>query len=285
MRVFPNKFPSNIPCILASFVSAIFLAYFMTGLLLEMKIGRPSSTSAIGFFFIPIYALILFLVSFVVGEIVKFIAGKFIKERVVPKATRRITIAVFLMTIVASSIAGGISFKSHEDSQRPHVIFNSAVEKTPNLNYQEANQIESKLILTIFDNEKSRLENIIWNDKPVRFELIKNNNMLKLHDDKGKELALIDLKGFDYITRGNAIPIALPETNLKGLAVLVHLRSTSNRSMLLIYNSKADLIYQELLYRCRLDNIMRVVKDESGNEYLWLNVDAPVLYSFNRIKS
>jgi hypothetical protein len=64
MTIFPKEFPTNIPRILAGFIGLNFETYWMTALIAEMKIGRPSSTSAIGFVFIPIYTLILMSLSY-----------------------------------------------------------------------------------------------------------------------------------------------------------------------------------------------------------------------------
>lgn len=280
MRIIPDKFPANIPHIFASFVSAIFISYSGTSLILEMFTGRPSSTSSIGIVLIPIITLILFLVCFVVGSLVSNLIEKYLGERVVSAKTIRTIYILFVVTVLASSVAGGVSFKRYEDSQKPRVISNSTtVEKIRDVNYQKSNQVEAKLLLTVFDDEKNRLSTMIWHDIPLRFHLERNTNSLALLDNKGKQLTLIDLSGFDYITRVYAVPLIVDKTNRKGLAVLVHLRITSWRSVLLIYNAEMALIYKELLNRESTDNVMKVVKDASGKEYLWLNADTPIIYS------
>lgn len=282
MRIFPNKFPFNVPYIFSSLVSVVFLSYLMTGLILEMKTGRPSSTSAIGFVFIPVYAFIIFLFCFPLGLLMRLIVGKIASERIIAKSTALTINIMFVVAIVISSVAGGISFRSYEDRQTPHVIFNSSkVTKIPSFSFQENKKIDAMFLLTIFDDEKNQLKNLTWNDVPIHFELKKDINSLKLLDDKGKELASINLRQFDYITRVYATPFSVSDSASKGLAVLVHLRSTSSRSMLLIYNQNAELTYQELLYRRKIDDVLKVVKDMAGKEYLWLNVNTPVIYSTN----
>jgi len=285
MNILPNKYPDNIPFVLGSFASAMFLFYFMTGLVLEMKIGHPGSTSAIGFLFIPIYAFLVFWAGYVGGLIVRFIIGKLVNERIVSKATIRIIVFAFLIAIVISSIAGGISFKTHYNAQKPHVIFNSgAVEKIADVNNQKM-QIEAKFLLTIFDDEKSKLEGMTWNGKAVHLDLEKSSNTLKLLDDKGDHLITINLGLFEYITRAYTVPIGWTENNLNGLAILVHLRSTSSRSILLIYDSRGNLLYQELLDRIKIDNVLKVIKDSSGKEYLWVDVATPVIYLIDLMKT
>ena len=210
------------------------------------------------------------------------VVEKYLGERAVSTKAIRTIYIIFVVTVLASSLAGGISFKRYEDFQKPRVIFNStAVENIRNVNYQKSNQVESKLLLTVFDDEKNRLSTMIWNDTPLSFHLERNSNSLALLDNKGRQLTLIDLSGFDYITRVYAVPLTVDKTNRKGLAVLVHLRITSWRSVLLIYNADMVLIYKELLNRESesIDNVMKVVKDASGKEYLWLNADPPIIYS------
>lgn len=283
MKLLPDKYPSNIPYIFASFISAIFISYTFTGVLSEMFFGRPSSTSSIAFFTIPIITAFLFLASFVIGLILRFIIGRNEPERIMPTKTMRSIYIALGLAILVSVLAGGISFIKYERSQRPHVILgNAALEKSSNVKYKDANQIDAKLLLTIFDDEKNKLSPLTWNNKPIRFKLQKDSNNLTLHDEKGQQLAFIDLSSFDYITRVYAVPFAVDNASQRGLAVLVHLRSTSRRSVLLLYNADASLLYEEFLERECIDNVMKAVKDDSNNEYVWLNAETPVLYRFKK---
>ena len=286
MRIISDKFPTNIPQILAPFIGAIFLSYYLTGLIFEMKFGRPSSTSAIGFIFIPVYAVFLLLIGYAVGLIVRFIVSRFTAERTLSKKTIYTIYAAFLAVVLVSSIAGGFSFKIYEDRQKPHVIINSAaVSKLPDVQYLESNQTVARFLLSIFEDDKIKNGALSWNDKTIRFRLSNETNSLVVLDDAGAQLLQIDLSAFDYITRVYAVPVTIDASKKKGLAVLVNLRSTSRRSVLLIYNAEKKLLYQELLYRVRIDNLMKIVKDKSNQEYLWLNLDEPIVYSFNKSAS
>lgn len=236
----------------------------------------------IGFIVIPIYTAFIFLAGFAVGLIVRYILGKFVTECLISKKTTYSIYLAFLLFVTTSSIAGGISFKLYENSQKPHVLFNmGAVEKIADIKYRETNQVEAAFLLSIFDDDKNKFSDMTWNNKKVRFNLIKDANSLTLLDNTGFGLVSIDLHKYDYITRVHAIPITVDESERKGLAVLVHLRATSRRSVLFICNAKGDLLYEELLYR-RDYNILKTIKDESGKEYLWLDVNTPIIYAFKR---
>jgi len=283
MRIISDKFPTNIPQILSPFIGAIFLSYYLTGLIFEMKFGRPSSTSAIGFVFIPIYAVFLLLIGYAVGLIIRFIVSRFTAERTLSKKAIYTIYVAFLAVILVSSIAGGVSFKIYEDRQKPHVIINSsAVSKLPDVQYLESNQTDAKFLLSIFEDDKIKNGTLTWNDKTIHFRLAKDTNSLVVLDEIGAQLLQIDLSELDYITRVYAVPVNIDASKKKGLAVLVNLRSTSRRSVLLIYNAEKKLLYQELLYRVCIDNLMKTVKDKSNQEYLWLNLDEPIIYSFNK---
>jgi len=144
MKIISDKFPTNIPQILAPFVSAIFLSYYLTGLIFEMKFGRPSSTSAIGFVFIPIYAIFLLLIGYVAGLLIRLIVSRLTIERTISKKIMYSIYALFLVIVLISSIAGGVSFKRYEDAQKPHVIINSAaVTKLSDVQYQNSNQVQN----------------------------------------------------------------------------------------------------------------------------------------------
>jgi hypothetical protein len=289
MKIFPDKFPHNIPYILSIFTGAIFIAFNLTGLVLEMKIGRPSSTSAIGFFFIPIYGVFFSGISFVFGLGLKFVIEKFFNEITIPQKVNNIIPILLLISVVISSLLGKNSYISYEETQRPHTNFSLMnIKKMSDSNfYNENDQVKAKWVFKRFDSvydKDIKVEYIVWNDQVLSFESVENKNAIKVFGrDKNAEIILINLKGFDYIRNACAIPIALDDAT--GLAILVDLRSTSNRAMLLIYNSKAELIYQELLFRCGIldENSMKVVKDGSGKEYLRLYTGPePFIYSIDK---
>jgi hypothetical protein len=209
--------------------------------------------------------------------------SRFTVERTLSKKTIYIIYAAFLVTIFASSISGGVSFKIYENRQKPHVIINSAaVSKLPDVQYLESNQVDAKFLLSIFEDDKIKNGTLSWHDKTIHFKLAKETNSLVVLDDVGAQLFQIDLSAFDYITKVYAVPVTIDASKKKGLAVLVNLRSTSRRSVLLIYNAEKKLLYQELLYRVCINDLMKTVKDKSNQEYLLLNLDNPIIYSFNK---
>ena len=60
-----------------AFVAASFVAsYMLAGLIGEAKLGRPSSTAAIGYLFVPVYSFIVGLVGLGVGFLLRALLRK-----------------------------------------------------------------------------------------------------------------------------------------------------------------------------------------------------------------
>lgn len=150
-------------------------------------------------------------------------------------------------------------------------------ENNQNIASRDEKEKDATFVLSIYGDDKNKVDPFLWNGKNIVFKVV-SNNILKIFDPEGKELVVADLHKFDYIGRIHVLQIALGDSESKGLAVLVRLRATSRRSMLLIYDATAKLLYEELLNRTD-DNGMNLLVDESGKEYLYVDVDSPVVYS------
>ncbi len=125
MTFFPKQFPSNIPHILAGFIGLNFGTFLMMALFAEILIGRPSSTSVIGFGFIPIYTLILMGLCFGVGFLVRFVLARFVSVRVLSDKASRVLLLTFLGTLSISFISAWGFAAWEEYQQRPQVIFDT----------------------------------------------------------------------------------------------------------------------------------------------------------------
>jgi len=278
MKIFPDKYPYNIPYVLAGFIGGFGAIFGLTALIAEEHIGRPSSTHAIGFIFVPIYAALLALACFCVGLVVRGIVGIFVKPRPISQQTNKM-ITIFFLCVLAVAFFSGVAFiQQQEVKQQPHLIFDSGnIIKISPSEIRGKKEKDATFVLTIYSDDKNQVAPFLWNGKKIDFKVL-GDNTLKILDPGGHELIVADLHKFDYIGRIHALQIALSDSESKGLAVLVRLRATSRHSMLLIYDSSAKLIYQELLER-HADNEMNTIVDDSGIEYLYVDIDSPVVYS------
>lgn len=167
-----------------------------------------------------------------------------------------------------------------EEKQKPHVIYNSGrISKISPAAVKGEKQADANFVFTIYSDEENKVETFRWNDEEINFNVI-NDNTLKIFGKGGHSLVTADLGEFDYIGRIYVQELFLDDSASRGLAVLVRLRATSQRSMLLIYDSAVKLIYQELLER-RGDSEMSIMSDNAGKEYLYVNVYEPTIYSID----
>jgi len=278
MKIFPDKFPFNLPYLLAGFIGGFGTIFGLTALIAEPIIGRPSSTHAIGFIFVPLYAALLALACFFVGLVVRGIVGKFVVSRSISKRGNQIMNILFLCSL-GLAFFSGVAFVQHQEiKQRPHVIFDMGqiMKISPSL-WKGTKQNEATFVYTIYTDDKDKVSPFQWNDKKIDFKVI-DDNTLKILDKGGNELITADLRKYDYIGRIYVLQFPIEASDAKGLSVLVRLRATSRRSMLLIYDFAGKLIYQELLER-RGDSEMSIMTDSSGKEYLYVNVAKPTIYS------
>lgn len=249
MKIFPDKFPYNIPYVLAGFIGGFGAIFGLTALIAEEHIGRPSSTHAIGFIFVPLYAALLALACFCVGLVVSGIIGKFVSPRAISKRSNQLINILFVCALVLAFFSGVAFIQRQEVKQQPHLIFDSGkIIKISPSEIRGKKEKDATFVLSIYSDDKNMVDPFVWNGKKIDFKVV-GNNTLKILDPGGNELVAADLHKFDYIGRIHVLQIALGDSESKGLAVLVRLRATSRRSMLLIYNATAKLLYQELRER------------------------------------
>ncbi|PKM99149.1 MAG: hypothetical protein CVU78_07785 [Elusimicrobia bacterium HGW-Elusimicrobia-2] len=283
MKIFPEQFPKNIPRIFSTFIAANFGVYWMTILIIDELIGRPSSTSILGFFFIPLWTFIFAGLCVWVGRLIRFIVGKFIHERTIEKESLRIINIIFALTVGVSFLAGLGRVIWHEHLQKPQIIYDAGViSKEALSDFRRKEYSPAKFVFTIYKKDKGKTEGFEWNGEKLNLDVSRPHINILRKD--GSLMISADLSKYDYIGRIHAAAFGAINKKQKCLALLVYLRATSDRSMLLIYDFNGALIFQELLNRrCGWKTGgMQVGVDESKCEYLFLNVDSPAAYFIKR---
>jgi hypothetical protein len=245
----------------------------MTALFAEILIGRPSSTSVIGFRFIPIYALILMVLSYGAGFLVKLVLGMFVSVKVLSDKASRVLLLTFHGTLAISFISawGFAAWEGYQ--QRPKVIFDTGRVKQVGPLSPKVEKIEGKLVLSIYGEDPEKREPVVWNGKEVKFT--RDGNVLKIERINGGELVPADLRKYDYISRVFAIPVRIASTDDQALAVIARLRPTSGRAVFLVYDLEGKLVYQEFIKCHGLKGLLSLARDEAGKEYLNLNLETP----------
>ena len=277
MNLFPKEFPANLPRILAGFIGLNFGTFLMTALFAEILIGRPSSTSVIGFGFIPIYTLILMVFCYGAGFLIRLVLGRFVSVRVLSDKASRVLLLTFIGTLSISFISAWGFAVWEEYQQRPQVIFDTGQVKQVGHLSPKVEKIEGTLVLSIYEEDQEKIQPLVWNGKEVKFS--HSGNVIKIEKTNGGELVPVDLKKYPYISRVFAVPVKLDGIDNQALGVVARLRPTSGRAMFLVYDPEGKLIYQELLECHGLKGLISLIRDMAGREYLFFESGPRKIYA------
>ncbi|MCP4491825.1 MAG: hypothetical protein GY820_31640 [Gammaproteobacteria bacterium] len=253
-------------------VSGVFVAsYMFTGMFAESSIGRPSSTAALGFIFAPIYTLIVAFIGFIIGIIPRFFLKKRGDKDLVKKSSYLIKIAI--ITILIGAISGGIAVKQvidYEAYNSPHLLSNKANFIKTMYSENDIPSISNKAKL-VWEYDNTNIGPFTWNQLSLTPK-VHNSTQLLISSDDQNALSY-NFNGYTYVTEVSLLPINNTD-NSSYLAVLVRLRATSFRSMLLIYDNKFNLVYEELLDRCGRKQYMGSTATIEG-EAITVNICEP----------
>jgi len=145
----------------------------------EMMIGRPSSTSAIGFVFIPLYTLILMGLCHLAGLIIGYIMA----PKVLPGKARLGLLLAFHGSLAISSLAGWDMAVWEENKQSPRVILDTGQVKVGSNPPQNMEKVAGNLVLSIYEEDQEKIKPVIWSGKEVKFD--HDRNILKIERING----------------------------------------------------------------------------------------------------
>ncbi len=264
-----NSMPLTVGVIMGAFVAC----YMLAALIAETRIGRPSSTAAIGFLFVPVYSGIVALVGVGIGFLVR--AG--LKNR---GEKDNIPIKHFLLKsaivlIITSGLAAAIGIKGvvdYETLNVPQLLSNSGELHRTELFREDTPSVEAHAKL-IWDFQNESIEAITWNGSEV-IANVTQSTKLDLNV-KGIGVLHYDVGRYSYLSEIAAMPFPDDSDTDNYFAVLAKLRPTSFRSMLLIYDANGKLVYEELLRRCGRKQYMGIV-DGIDEQYLIVDVCSPI---------
>ncbi len=227
---------------------ALMCGYGLALTMAEQIWGRPSSTSALGFFMAPIAGLIVGLAAYLAGMGVRFVLGRRgVVSRPAPSWVTRTLWMVVLAGSAAFLLLGRSSVIALEAARRPRVILDSArisAVNPPTIELQErvtAPELQSGITNTLDAHP------IDWNGVAIRVE--NKDEQVVISNLSGMPLASADLHNFDYINGLHATTVCAQPDGRRLLAVLVSLRATSHRAMLLVFAADGTLTYQHHLER------------------------------------
>jgi hypothetical protein len=281
MRTAGLRVPDHLPVAAGLLTTILVAAYLLAPVLAEIQLGRPSSTAGIGLFIGPLTAVLCGGFVLVIAMLFRWVA----RRADVPSMTVPMWLVVCILlaaagAVVVLNINARALVATQEFERRPRVIVESArIVKMPQPPRSTESRVEAPLLFSIYA-ENTAVPSIEWNGRAV--SVAGKDEQVTVLDAAGSQLAATDLHAFDYIGLIHATPFCRHPDGSSDLAVLVTLRATSNRSMLILYGADGAVIHQEHLERTRSgigrDGLMSVVQSE-GSELLVVDHGAVDAYA------
>ena len=177
-------------------------------------------------------------------------------------------LVILSILIISSWFASNIATQqvvAFEEFNQPKTISNkgnflrtnSTVDVTPSA---------EKYSELAWDYEKGSRDSFLWGKAETQIG-VKNDTLMQIQFSDGPPLEY-EVRNYSYITEISAIKYPTNAKKESYLVVLVRLRATSFRSLLLIYNQSHELVYEELLKRCGRIQYMGVADGIQGEEVI-----------------
>jgi hypothetical protein len=265
-RLVHVRVPDDLPIVCGLLTALLISAYLLAPVIAESTLGRPSSTLAVGFVVGPIIGCLAGAVALLIAMGLRWMARR--------AGVASVTMPPWLLGFVLLGTVAFISVLAvnartqtieKEFARRPHVIVesNRLVVSDHRPTGADA-RVEARLLFSVY-GEPLEARSIEWNGRSV--SVAGSDEQVTVLDSAGARIASTDLHAFDYIGRIRAVPFCRHPNGDRDLAVIVTLRATSSRSMLVLYGPDGALIYQNHLARTGGADTM-YVGSRDGSEIL-----------------
>ncbi|TDP39159.1 hypothetical protein DEU29_10354 [Idiomarina aquatica] len=258
----PLRVSSTIPHLFAFSFCIIFAVHGYVSLEATSALDRPSSTFALGYLFLPIYAAIQLGIGYLLGFIFRFLLRRF-RFDLTFSHIKQLVIA-FGITIILSGFSGYSAYQQVVENvalKTPRIISNAGRFERRNSIPVGAKKVAASSILTYDANTSG----ITWHGAPIVADVKDNTLILKSGE---KPRLSYDFSGYTYVSSINILTVQ--QSSQQWLALLVKLRPTSGISMLLVYDALGQLRYEELLSHCQPKQSLTLY-EAAGNNLLVAN--------------
>jgi len=148
--------------------------------------------------------------------------------------------------------------------------------------FNDFSESTKKLLTEKYDYSVPNVEVLKWRNKSVEVKL--EDDILTISQN-AEVVDQVSLKELDYVIEIQGVTAMLEEGGHEWLALLVRLRATGHRELLLIYDSDGGLAHKELLSRTISGPPIPVLwsAGKSGNvQELMVNLGEPLRYVVQR---
>jgi hypothetical protein len=265
------------PLILGIIFGGMFASYMFTGMFTETAIGRPSSTAALGLIFAPIFSLIIAGIGALLGLVPMFILLKRGERDRIKKS--KLVRNAFILTILLSVAAGGVAFiqvVANEKRNSPHILSNNGNFIITAYSESDIPSVAAHPSL-VWEFGNKNIAPTAWLGNQYIFN-VNNSTSMQLITGSST-VATYNFSDYTYLTEISTLPITTSK-NVDYLLVLVKLRATSFRSMLLIYDKDFNLVHENLVRRCGRTQYIGVTNDIEGGAFV-INLCEPFTINVN----
>lgn len=244
----------------------------IAGMVTEIAWGRPTSTSGLA---IPA-AIFLGLVGAAAGAALGSMVATFVRnsQGADPVDWRFAGVLLLLVAAVPSALVVRSKLR-HESLNAPRLIRSTGeIVAAPGDSSQEP--ISPPTLLWRMSEKSQAARTLRWNGQLVDIALSDGKLDVGAGGLRGDAVSLAD---FDYVREINGVTATMTSDRGEFLALLLDLRTSGRRSLLLIFDSRGALVHQELLLR-RSGNPTLFVAGRPGSQEISVKVDwQPVHYS------
>lgn len=241
------RLPDDLPIVSGLLTAVLVCAWLLAPVIAESALGRPSSMAGLGFFLGPVFSLFAGAAAFLFAMGLRSIARRAgIRSVLVPPWLVACGVLAAAVSVAALAVNARTQTIAKESARRPRVIVESPRFIKSNQSPPGADaRVDAPLLYSIYRD--AVVPSIDWNGRAVT--VTGSDEHVTVLDRDGAHVASTDLHAFDYIGTIRAAPVCRNLDGDHNLAVLVTLRATSRRSMLIVYGPDGAVVYQEHLER------------------------------------
>ena len=247
-RIIQIRVPDDLPIVFGLITALLVCAFLLAPVIAESTLGRPSSMLGLGFVVGPVVGLLSGAAAFLIAMGLRWVARR--------AGFASVTVPPWLLGFVLLVAGASISVLAvntrtrtieKEFARRPRIIVESTlIVASDHLPTGMDTRVEAPLLFSIYGDAVDA-PSLEWNGRSV--SVLGSDEQVMVQDNAGTRIASTDLHAFDYIGRIRATPFCRHPNGDRDLAVLVTLRATSNRSMLILYGPDGAVVYQNHLER------------------------------------
>jgi hypothetical protein len=222
-------------------VGAGFVAFVLGAVSAEIAIGRPGSGLA---FTIVLGIPIMGMRGSLVGALLGFVTHRFVRRTSFSgPVDRRMVVGGVILAVVVGAASGAYSVRRSEILNLPRVMQSDGrITRSVASSVSEA----SRPAVVLYNGNSRGAMALDWNSQRVGVAIEDQTLILSRN---AAEVDRVNLEGLDYARQVVGTTAMLDRDNREWLAVVIRLRATGRRELLLIYDPSGVRTYQELLAR------------------------------------